>query len=146
MAKFKYRMQSILDIKMKLETQAKIAYGVANQKLREEQEKLQTMILRRAGYEKTLKQLMTGTIDVEKIAHARSDVNSMKTLIRRQMIVVHKAEIEVEEARRKLNEVMKERKTHEILKEKALEEFKQELKAEESKEIDQLVSFTYNSK
>lgn len=146
MAKFKYRMQNILDIKIKLESQAKIAYGVANQKLREEQKKLQSLLVRRAGYEKILKQLMTGIIDVNKISHARADVNTMKTLIRRQMIEVHKAEIEVEEARKKLNEVMKERKTHEILKEKAFEEFKQEMKAEESKEIDQLVSFTYNSR
>ena len=146
MAKFKYRMQNILDIKMKLESQAKIAYGVANQKLREEQKTLQELLIRRAGYEKALKELMTGSIDVKKISHARSDVNSMKTLVRRQMIAVHKAELEAEEARKNLNEVMKERKTHEILKEKAFEEFKQELKAEESKEIDQLVSFTYNSK
>jgi len=146
MAKFKYRMQNILDIKMKLESQAKIAYGIANRKLQEEQAKLQELLLRRVGYEKTLKELMAGNLDVPKIAHARADVNTMKTLIRRQMVSVHKAEVEVEEARKRLNEVMKERKTHEILRDKAFEEFKQEIKAEESKEIDQLVSFTYNSK
>ena len=37
MAKFAYRMQSILDIKEKMEGQAKIAYGVANAKLMDEQ-------------------------------------------------------------------------------------------------------------
>ena len=36
MAKFAYRMQSILDIKEKMEGQAKIAYGVANAKLMDE--------------------------------------------------------------------------------------------------------------
>ena len=56
MAKFKYRMQNILDIKMKLESQAKIAYGVANQKYLEEQKKLQEIVLRRASYEKILKE------------------------------------------------------------------------------------------
>ena len=40
MAKFKYRMQNILDIKMKLESQAKIAYGNANLRYLQEQEKL----------------------------------------------------------------------------------------------------------
>jgi flagellar FliJ protein len=70
----------------------------------------------------------------------------MKTLVRRQMIVVHKAELELNEARQKLNEVMIERKTHEKLREKAFEQFKEELKQVESKEIDELVSFTYNSK
>ena len=41
MAKFVYRMQNILDIKQKMEHQAKAAYGIANRQLAEEQEKLQ---------------------------------------------------------------------------------------------------------
>lgn len=146
MAKFKYRMQNILNVKMKLESQAKIAYGVANQKYLEEQKKLQQIILRRTGYEKALKEAMTGTLDVRQVNHARADVNTMKTLMRRQMIEVHKAERELEDARRSLNQIMTERKTHEKLKEKAFEQFMEELKAEESKEIDQLVSYTYNNK
>ena len=146
MAKFRYRMQNILNIKMKLESQAKIAYGIANQKYMEEQRKLQEIILRRNSYEKILKESMMGTIDVRQVSHARADVNTMKTIMRRQMIEVHKAERALEDARKALNEVMMERKTHEKLKEKAFEQFKAELNAEESKEIDQLVSYTYNNK
>lgn len=146
MAKFRYRMQNILDIKMKLESQAKIAYGVANQKYLEEQQKLQEIVLRRNSYEKILKESMTGKINVREVARARSDVNTMKTLMRRQMMEVHKAERLLEDARRALNEIMQERKTHEKLKEKAFYEFLEEEKATESKEIDQLVSYTYNNK
>ena len=146
MAKFRYRMQNILDIKMKLESQAKIAYGIANQKYMEEQRKLQEIILRRNSYEKILKESMMGTIDVRQVSHARADVNTMKTLMRRQMIEVHKAERVLEDARKALNEVMMERKTHEKLKEKAFEQFKAELNAEESKEVDQLVSYTYSNR
>ena len=146
MAKFKYRMQNILDVKMKLESQAKIAYGIANQKYLDEQQKLQEIMLRRASYERVLKESMIGTIDVRQVSHARADVNTMKTLMRRQMMEVHKAERMLEDARRALNEIMMERKTHEKLKEKAFEQFKAELNAEESKEIDQLVSYTYNNR
>ena len=146
MAKFKYRMQNILDIKLKLESQAKIAYGIANQKYLAEQKNLQELLVRRAGYEKALKDLLNGTLDVKKVSQARADVNTMKTLVRRQMIEVHKAELELNEARQKLNEVMVERKTHEKLRERAFEQFKDEMKQGESKEIDELVSFTYNSK
>ena len=146
MAKFKYRMQNILDVKLKLESQAKIAYGIANQKYLAEQKTLQDLILRRTEYEKALKETMVGTIDVRKVSQARADVNTMKTLVRRQMIAVHKAELELNDARQKLNEVMMERKTHEKLREKAFEQFKEEIKYSESKEIDELVSFTYNSK
>lgn len=146
MAKFKYRMQNILDVKLKLESQAKIAYGIANQKYLAEQQKLQELILRRAGYDKALKSLLEGKLDVRKVSQARADVNTMKTLVRRQMIVVHKAELELNEARQKLNDIMVERKTHEKLRERAFEQFKNEIKENESKEIDELVSFTYNSK
>lgn len=146
MAKFKYRMQNILDIKIKLESQAKIAYGIANQKYLDEQKKLQEIMLRRASYEKALKESMTGRIDVRQVSHARADVNTMKTIMRRQMMEVHKAERMLEDARKALNDVMMERKTHEKLKEKAFEQFKAELNAEESKEIDQLVSYTYNNR
>ncbi len=58
MAKFTYRMQNILDIKVKMENQAKIAYAMANRKLAEEQEKLQEILLRRAGYERRARELM----------------------------------------------------------------------------------------
>ena len=62
------------------------------------------------------------------------------------MIAVHTAQRNLEMARKRLNEVMKERKTHENLKEKAFEAFKEELLAEESKMTDELVSYTYHNK
>lgn len=145
MAKFKYRMQNILDIKLKLESQAKNAYGIANAKYQEEQKELQNLMLRRMGYERQLKELMNGIIDVRKITHARHDVNTMKTLVRHQMVEVHKAELELERARQELNSIILERKTHEKLRDRAFEEFKKELAAQEAKEIDELISYTYNS-
>lgn len=144
MAKFVYQMQNILDIKLKLETQAKMAYGTANQKYLDEQNVLQEYIIRRMGYEKKLKNAMTGKLDMEEVFHARTDLNNMKTIVRRQMMEVHKAEKAMEEARDKLNEVVQERKVQEKLREKAFEEFKHELAEAETKEIDELVSYTYN--
>lgn len=146
MAKFKYRMQNILDIKTKLETQAQNEYGIANRKYREEQAALQELMIRRVEYEKRLKELVDGTLDIKSINNARNDVNSIKTLVRRQMMEVHKAEIVLEKTRNELNEKMKERKTHEKLKEHALDEFKADLQVAETKEIDELVSYTFNGK
>lgn len=146
MAKFTYRMQNILDIKSKLENQAKAAYGMARQRYQEQQNKLTDMIVRRNHYEKELKTLMDGTLDMQAIKTAKEAVDSMKVLIRRQMMEVHKAELELEAARKALSNMMQERKMHEKLKEKAFEEFKQEMLTEEGKEIDGLVSYTYNAK
>lgn len=146
MAKFRYRMQNILDIKKKLESQAEIAYSAANAAYMEEQQKLQILLVRRAGYEKKLKTLLEGTLDVQKVNNARSDVNTMKTLVRRQMMEVHKAELALEKARQELSQIMKERKTQEKLRERAFDDFKREIAAYEVKEIDELVSYTFNGK
>lgn len=144
MAKFVYRMQNILNIKQKLETQAKMAYGLANQKYQEQQAILQEYMVRRVGYEQQWKEQMKGTLDLAEVEHARENVNAMKTIVRRQMLEVHKAQKELEDARNHLQTVMQERKVQEKLREKAFEEFKQELAEAETKEIDELVSYTYN--
>lgn len=143
MAKFVYRMQNILDIKQKLESQAKMAYSQANAALREEEEKLRELFERRNFYERRAKELVEGRIDLLEIKTCRQAVESMKVLIRRQMMQVQVAERRVEAARARLEEVMKERKTQEILRDKALEEFMKELEQEESKAVDELVSYTY---
>lgn len=144
MAKFTYRMQNILDIKSKLEEQEKINFSLANAKLEEEKQELQKLILRRLGYEKRAKELMSGTLDFQEIRTCKHAVDTMKVLVRAQLIKVHTAEKELELARVKLNEVMIERKTHEKLKEKAFDRFKEEMIYSENKEIDELVSYTYH--
>lgn len=146
MAKFRYRMQNILNIKLKLESQAQVAFGNANALYLEEQRKLQNLLIRRSGYEKRLRELMNGPLDIREVNHARAAVDDMRVLVRRQMMEVHKAQKALEEARRELNQIMQERKTQEKLRDNAFEVFKHEVAAAESKEIDELVSYTYNSK
>lgn len=144
MAKFTYRMQNILDIKVKMENQAKIAYGIASRHLAEEQEKLQAILLKRAGYERKAKELVSGTLNVRDIQECKRAIDVMKSQQRTQMMNVHAAEKTLEIARKELNQVMVERKTHEKLREKAFEEFKQEIAHTEGKEIDELVSYNYH--
>lgn len=146
MAKFIYRMQNILEIKEKLESQEKIAYSIANGKLMEEQEKLQGLLKRRESYEARLKELEMGRLDIQEIQTCRRAITSIKSMIRDQMMAVHTAQRNLEMARRRLDAVMKERKTHENLKEKAFDVFKEELAAEEKKQTDELVSYTYQQR
>ena len=144
MAKFTYRMQNILDIKIQLENQAKLAYSMANARLKEEQEKLQAIVMRRMQYESQARQLASGELDIRAIRECRRAIDVMKSMQRAQMMNVHAAERNVEIARNELNAVMIERKSHEKLKERAFEEFKQEIARAEGKEIDELVSFTHH--
>lgn len=145
MAKFNYKMQNILDIKLKLEAQAKSAYAQAAAKLVEEEKKLAELFLRKKEYERQAKELLTGEINVNDIKICKNSIAAIKSMIRTQAMAVHVAEKNLELERQRLSEVMIERKTHEKLKENAFEDFKRELSYEENKEIDELISYTYGT-
>lgn len=144
MAKFIYRMQNILNIKYKLETQAKTEFSLAAAALRKEEEKLDELRMRRRAYESKARDLVNGRLDFLEIKINRTAIENIKEAIKRQILAVHVAERNLENARKRLQEVMTERKTHEILKDKAFEEFKKEVEKDESKAVDELVSFTHN--
>lgn len=143
MKKFSYRMQNILNIQYKLEEQAKTILGEANKRLMEEQGILTAFLEQKDSYDIQYKESMTSYLDFKKINELRRAIEVMKTRIRTQMIGVHVAEKNVENAREKLQEIMIVRKSHEVLREKAMEEFRLEINKEEIKEIDQLVSYKY---
>ncbi len=144
MARFVYRMQNILELTEKLETQEKINFGIAQQAVNEEQDKLKELLSQRTQYDEQLAELVKGEIDFARIEHCKQAITIMKVKIRDQMLALQKAQRNLERARQRLNEVMKDRKTHENLRDKAFEEFKKELAAEENKATDELVSYTYH--
>ena len=143
MAKFIYSMQNILNIKYKLEDQAKIEYSLAKAELDMQQQILWQLHERRVGYSDQLTDSISAQLNLKEIRNLQDAVENMKYRIRIQAVVVKKAEKKVELAEAKLTYAMKERKTHEKLKENAFELFKQEVQAQETKEIDELTSFRY---
>ena len=146
MARFRYSMQSILNIKMKMETQAKQEFSTARAALDEEEERLQALYDRKSGYEQESERLLSGRLDLRKIEENKMAVRCMEDYIIRQQVNVDKAERKLQEAIEQLTKVRIERKTHETLKEKAFDEFLMEEKRQESKEIDQLTSYTYGQR
>ncbi|HKM35820.1 MAG TPA: flagellar export protein FliJ [Lachnospiraceae bacterium] len=146
MAKFRYRMQSILDIKMKLENQAKQDFGAAKAALDLQIDKLEVLKQRKRGYESEAERLLNGELKIRNITDNKAAILRMDDYIRDQKEVVKKAEDKLEEARLKLQQVVQERKTHEKLKEKAFDEFLEEEKRSEGKEVDQLTSYTYGQR
>lgn len=138
-------MESILQIKYKMEEQAKTAYGNAHARLIKEQKKLEELVDKRQYYEDKLTNLMHSKLKILDIKQCENDIEIMKYYIKLQQVEVKKAEQQLEAARIRLNDAMVERKTHENLKEKAFEAFMLEYEAEQRKEIDELVSFKYNN-
>ena len=145
MAKFIYRMQNILDIKLKMEDQAKASFAEANKELLIQEETLEGLIRRREEYELEGQRLRLEKLNVIKLKDNSRALQVMKDMIKAQEMVVSIARDKVELARRKLQVAMQERKTQEKLKENAFEEFKHELNSEESKGVDELVSCRFGS-
>ncbi|SFR95836.1 flagellar export protein FliJ [Anaeromicropila populeti] len=144
MAKFFYKMQDLLNIKLKLEEQKRAAYGAAKRHLDEEEEKFEQLSLRKQMMQERLTQLMTSHINVMEVKRHREALKIIMMKMDEQKIAVIHATRQLELARITLNEAMKERKTHEKLKEKAFEAFKMELLKAEGKEVDELVSFKFS--
>ena len=136
-------MQNILNVKDKLETQAKNEFAIAAAKEREEEEKLNALKARRDGYEAELKRLVEATLNVTSIKEAEDALEVIKYHVRMQELNLAAARQELEVARQKLTAAMQDRKTHERLKEKQFEQFVAEEAAKESKEIDELVSYRF---
>lgn len=145
MAKFIYKMQNLLSIKLKLEEQAKNAFGEARARLNQEEEKLSMLEEQKQGYERQLSESIAGKLNIREIRQTEEAVEIMKYKIRMQSIAVTTAMQQLELARVKLNEAIQERKIQENLREQAFLTFMEELKAEEQKEVDERVSFMYRN-
>ena len=146
MARFIYRMQSILDIKTKMEEQAKMEFAAARMRLDEEEEKQRVLEERKNAYEEKGRMLRRDSLKVPEIMENQDAMARMDEFIALQQKNVEKAQQLLEEARVSLQMAMQESKTQEKLKEKAFEEFIHEENAREAKEVDELTSYTHGRK
>jgi len=143
MTRFSFRLESILQIKIKLEEQAKMEFAAAKMRLNEEEDKLQALKDRKEAYEQELKKLYLGNLDVRRINSTSAAIEVTETQINTQVFAVKRAEKKVSVASDKLNTVMQERKSMEKLKENKLAEYMREYNEEESKQTDELISYQY---
>ncbi|MCR5440690.1 MAG: flagellar export protein FliJ [Lachnospiraceae bacterium] len=146
MARFRYKMQNILSIKEKMETQAKQAFADAKRKLDLEQEALDRLFLKKEDVERHAVEVLQGELDLHEIEDSQMARIIIDRRIEEQKHRVNRATLELETARALLEEAVKERKTHEKLKEKQFDEFVREENRTESKTIDELTTYTYGQK
>lgn len=144
MKKFRYSMENILRIKIKLEDQARLAYANARNHLIIEEEKLHILEKKKDIYEKEQRSQSNNRLNIIMMKQLSEAIDITKMNIKDQLIVVNAARQRVEIARIRLNDAMIERKTQEKLKEKAWQEYIMEATAEEQKEIDERNSFNHS--
>lgn len=146
MARFRYSLQNILDIKDKMETQAKQEFSAAVAFLDEQEKKLDALCDRKRQLEEEAVLLLTGTLNFHDIDDNELARQQADQKIADQKVAVKRAEASLEAARQKMANAVMERKTYEKLREKAFEEFLMEENRAESKSIDELTSYVYGQK
>ena len=86
MAKFRYRMQSILEIKKKLEEQAKNEFAAARAALNEEEDKLEQLKKRKEAYEDEGRALRENTLNIMDIIENKEALLRMDEFIADQQL------------------------------------------------------------
>jgi len=144
MAKFVFRLQGVLNIKLRLENQQRNVLAQARKHLQEEEEKLEKLYARKAGYEEEGRRLRDKTLSVEDILENGNAIIRMSEYIDEQTASVILARKKMEEERDKLVEMMQERKMYERLREKAFEEYLENEKHDEGVINDEHNSYVYS--
>ncbi|HHT87932.1 MAG TPA: flagellar export protein FliJ [Clostridiales bacterium] len=144
MKKFRYSMENILRIKLRLEDQAKLSYARARNRLTVEEDKLQNLEDKKSHYEQEQREQINCKLNIKKMRQLSEAIDIMKQKIENQKVAVKTAAQNLEIARVRLNNAMIERKAQERLKEKAWQDYLSEVNAQEQKEIDERNSFNYN--
>ncbi len=145
MAKFVFRLQTILGLKQKLEDQKKLEFGKAVKKLEiEKQHKIELENEKDDCIIGLRNKINTVVAPVE-IKQYENYIDFMKKKISEQAIVISIEEKYVEKKRLELIESIKERKMLETLREKDYENYLKEEQQREQKVVDEIVSFKYNN-
>ena len=144
MARFVYRMQSVLNIKQQTENQTKMEFALAQNELNQQLDILDEYVKRKERYLKEAEVLRNeDSLKLQDILDNQYATAQMDVMIKQQSMVVKQYEERVEKVRVKLTRNVQERKMQESLRERAFAEFLEEQKQEEAKENDQRSSFTY---
>ena len=144
MARFVYKMQSVLNIKQKTESQTKMEFAMAQAELNKQLDILDEYTRRKEGYLQEAEDLRNEeTLKLQDILDNQYATAQMDAMIKAQSKVVEQYEAKVEKVRIKLARNIQERKMQEVLRDRAFAEYLEEEKQEEYKENDQRSSFTY---
>lgn len=144
MAKFKFKLQSFLGVKEKIEEQKKNEYGKAIKILEEEKEKKKKLLNQHSDTLDELRAKINIGIKPSELQQYNNFIAYLISKIKQQELAITRAQKSVDQKREEVVNAMKERKMLEILKENKHIEYIEEEKKAEQKIVDEIVSFKYN--
>ncbi len=141
MAMFRFRMQSLLNLKVQLEKSRKNEMATAMRRLNEEKEKLRLIQSEKFSAAREFNQSSLSGVTVSTIKQIGSYMQDLREKAQRQTDMVKREGENADRLRRELVRAMQERKIMGKLKEKQYIEHRQTLKKEEQTAVDELVSY-----
>ncbi len=146
MAKFIYRLQTVLNIKKQLEKESKNQLAIQIRTLNDEQQKLSDINSKQNSCLNGIAKVSTGNIQVDTLRQYNTYLSALKKQLSEQENNVNKASENVDIYREKLMNAAKEKKTLELLKEKKHQAFSYNEMKKEEKIVDEVLSFKYMKK
>lgn len=146
MAKFKFGLQRVLEIKEKFEDEKKNSYAEQKKKLEEENLKLEKLKVDMEQIRTERNSASGESMKIRELSYYGNYIQGLSSMIEVQNTRVEEKEQTVESAREELLEATKDRRILENLKLRSLEQYKYELKQEEDKLTDQFVSYSSSKK
>lgn len=145
--KFKFKLQSILELKKKKEDAEKEKLARLFNKLSKAEKKLADYKIKEKDTKLQMRQKQRkGGLDVEELKRHHYYLEQLADLIENQKVIIEQIKKEVEEQRQVLIKATQEKKTYEKLKEKHKKKFDEEQTLTERKFIDELATTRYHRK
>ena len=140
---FKFRFESILNLKIRMEDMKKAEFKSISEKLEEEKEKLKTVVQEREILYENMKKKQEEAITKQDMINYNNYLHVLKKKIELQKQVVIEVSEKLEKVRQELVKVSQEKKMFETLKEKKKEEYLKEYYKKEQEVVDNLTSFKF---
>ena len=142
MKKFKFKLQSVLDARIKVLENCQLAMSKVQNKLKQQQNYLQYLYNTMETTTKDLEILLStgATIDLVKINNHQGYIVKLKNDIRNQHKLVADTEVELEERKKEVLEALKAKTMLDKLNEKAQIEFKLNFEKLDLAEIDEIAT------
>ena len=140
MATFKFRLQTVLEHKQRLEDMAQLEHAQAQASQAKEERALgQLREAEGRGFDELERQRFDGRLDIEALQFGMTYLDALKVQITRQAQVVDRVRKATEAKRERLVATMQDRKALERLREKQQQDFSLAESRREAAELDEMV-------
>lgn len=143
MRKFTFTLESVLQVKYRLEERVRAELADTQSRLVEAQQALRRLSQEKGRHQKEMARIQQGALDIGSLLLAQDYLAQLNRRIQDQQEVIAQIEAELDRKREELVEAQRERKSLEILKDKQWQEYQKAVQREEQLFLDEVAAIRY---